>query len=111
MQVCNKENKSKEAKVRLPIELIPNTIPQSFLWRNTVNTPAGLVTQECRGGVPPTIEKALIDLIGIAKQTMMENASLRGQIQGMADRIAGQSEILSANAERVAEQPTKKKGK
>jgi hypothetical protein len=38
--------------------------------------------------------------ISIAKQLLKDNAVLRGQVQGMSDRIAAQAEQLEKRAER-----------
>lgn len=85
---------------QLPINMVPNTDPPVFRWRHTVSTISGVTTQECEGQLPPSVEGAVKTLIGIAKQALMDNAGLRGQVQGMADRIASQSELLGKSAER-----------
>jgi hypothetical protein len=63
--------------MNLPIDIIPNTAPPKFHWRQTVNTPVGARTVEYDGELPATVEQAVVDLIGIAKQLAAENEALR----------------------------------
>lgn len=62
--------------MNLPIDVIPNTTPPRFHWRQVVDTPIGKKTVEHEGLLPPSLEPAVLDLIGIAKQLAAENAEL-----------------------------------
>ena len=101
--------------MKLPIDTVPNTSPTRFRWRQTVESPVGRRTVECEGGLPTSVEEAVKQLIGIAKQQDGDIARLLIINQGFADRIAAQSEILSKNAEKKTEAPQQvssiKKGK
>lgn len=87
--------------MRLPINIIPNTNPPIFRWKQVVSTISGSQVIHHEGALPVAVEVAIARLIGIAKQLMFDNAALQGQIQGMADRIASQSELLSKKAEKT----------
>ena len=92
--------------MNLPIDVIPGTHPPQFRWTQIVEAfgrPREIVPQE--GLLPPSLEGAVAELIAMTKQLMRENAGLQGQVQGMADRIAAQFELLAKRAEPV-EQPS-----
>lgn len=96
----------------LPIELIPNSNPPKFRWQQIVDTPAGLRTVSHIGVVPLSIENSLIRLVKLTMQQAQEIIGLRRQVEGMADRIAAQSELLSKQAEAKPDPPVAtKKGK
>lgn len=102
----------------LPIDVIPNTNPPRFRWRQTVQTPTGLRTVENEGILPPSVEGAVLVLITLAKRQQKEADGLAEQVadlaaevgvlreqnNGYATRIAAQSEALSEKAEK----PTKR---
>lgn len=52
----------------LPIDVVPGTDPPLFRWRHTVSTPAGPRTVDCGGPLPPSVEGAVRELIGRARQ-------------------------------------------
>lgn len=86
--------------VKLPIDVIPGSNPPRFRWRQTIDTPDGRRSVDHEAGLPPTVEVAVVRLIGIAKQLMMEVAALQGQVQGHCDRVAAQSEVITKQAEK-----------
>lgn len=88
--------------LKLPIDVVPGSAPPKFRWRQTVDTLAGRQVIDHEATLPPTVEVAVVRLIGIAKQLMMENAALQGQVQGHCDRIAAQSEVIVKQAEKAA---------
>lgn len=92
------------AELILPIEVIPGTDPPIFRWRQLISTPVGKQVVEHIESLPATVEVAVQRLVAVAKQLMMENMALRGQVQGHCDRIAAQSELLSKKAEVIAPQ-------
>jgi hypothetical protein len=85
--------------VNPPIDLIPNTKPQRFKWRQVASTPIGPHEISHEGTFPPSMEAALVALINCCKQLLTENAELRALNAGHCDRIAGQSELLTRSAE------------
>ena len=80
---------------QLPISVVPGSNPPKFQWRQVVSTGNGKQIIEHEGCLPPTVEGALVSLIGLSRQLMMDNAGLRGQVDGLSDRVAKQSEQLS----------------
>ncbi len=92
--------------MNLPIDHIPGTNPPKFKWKQTVVTLTGSHTSECEGMVQITIEKALLELIGLAKQQEKEIIGLQKQIEGHVTRIVNQSELLTRKSE---VQPIRKK--
>ncbi len=63
--------------MNLPIDHIQGTNPPKFKWKQTVVTLTGSHTSECEGMVQITIEKALLELIGLAKQQEKEIETLK----------------------------------
>ena len=93
-------------QLKLPIDLVAGTHPQRFVWSQTVDTLAGVNVVELEGMVSPSIEGALVELVGLAKKTLRENALLEGELQALKNRA---SATLPAS---VPAQPvTSKKGK
>ena len=84
---------------KLPIDLVPDTNPPRFRWRQMVDTPAGYRVIEQEGMLPPSIDRSVEELVKMAKQLLADNVLLRGQIEGMAERVVAQSELLSRKAE------------
>lgn len=84
----------------IPIDVVPDTNPPKFRWRQVVDSIAGIRVVDHEGTLPPTVEVAVVGLIDMAKELMGDNAILRGQVQGMSDRIGAQSELLSKKAEK-----------
>lgn len=89
-----------DSGVRLPIEIVPGTNPPVFVWKQLVDTPAGRQVVNHRGSLPPTIELAVTRLVGVAKQLLMDNATLRGTIQGLNERIEAQAEVKASGTKR-----------
>ena len=71
----------------LPIDIIPNTNPPQFRWTQLVETMSGRQVVEYIETLPPTLEVAVQRLILVAKQLLMENAGLRGQVESLHDRV------------------------
>ena len=67
--------------MNLPIDVIPNSRPQKFRWRQVIDTPIGKKVIDHEGEVIPSVETALMDLIGITKQLELENARLKEQVK------------------------------
>lgn len=65
--------------VRLPIDVVPNTAPPKFKWRQVVSTFDGAQEIEHEGTLPPSVETAVADLISLTKRLTVENARLRGK--------------------------------
>lgn len=66
--------------MKLPIEIIPGTIPPKFRYSQTITTPHGNVQSvEYVGCVSTSMEAALYDLIRIAKQLETENKTLKAR--------------------------------
>lgn len=53
--------------MNLPIEVIPNTVPRQFRWRQMVDTPFGPRVQVCEGMIGASTESALVELITLAR--------------------------------------------
>lgn len=85
------ENHSMATTVTLPIDLIPNTSPPQFKWRQTVGTPIGDRTVDHEGTLPPSVEGAVLALIVLAKQQEQEIVGLRRRNEGAYEVIAEQS--------------------
>lgn len=98
--------------MELPIDVIPNTVPPKFRWKSVVDTPNGKQVVSQEGVLPAAVERSVERLIGIVKQVLMDNATLQGQVKGLADRVAAQSDLLSKKAEsQLAQNTLAKKSK
>lgn len=86
------------ASANLPIDVVAGTSPPVFRWRQAVHTMNGTAHQECEGMLPASCERAVETLVGIAKQALMDNAMLRGQVDAMNKR--------TTEPERIAKTPT-----
>lgn len=73
-------------KCKLPIDVVPNVHPTRFKWRQVVNTINGTAVQECEGQLPPSIERAVQDIITTAKRLLVDNAELRKQVEELTKR-------------------------
>lgn len=85
----------------LPIDIIPGTDPPRFEWRQIIDTPNSREVLPMEGMMPPSVEQPLVELIKLTKSLMRERAMLQGQVQGLCDRVAKQSDQLSKNAEKA----------
>ena len=93
--------------MNLPIDVVdPNQRPPRFRWRQTVDSIVGKRTVETEGPLPPAVEDAVLALVVLARAQAAEIAALKRQVEGHADRIAAQSELLGKRAEA----PVKKRG-
>lgn len=96
--------------MKLPIEVVPNTDPPVFRWRQTVSTPIGTKTVDHLGRLPPAVEQTIVLLIDVARQLAKENAILQGSLESANKRLEEQD----AEPPPVAPKPapvTPKKGK
>ncbi len=84
---------------RLPIDVVPGSRPLRFKWRSIVDTPNGRIAQECEGPLPPSVEQSVELLIGVARQLLLDNALLRGQVDGHQRRAEQQ---IQESQQRVA---------
>lgn len=76
------------AQARLPIDVIPGTIPLSFQWKQRVTTFAdGSQTIDHEGSLPASVELAVVELITLAKTLMGQNSKLRVTLGDMARRL------------------------
>ncbi len=67
--------------MKLPIDVVPDTSPPKFRWRQVVSTPVGDRTVDYEGELPPSVEVAVALLVSIVKQLALDNADLREQIK------------------------------
>lgn len=81
--------------MKLPIDVVPGTDPPVFRW--------SYMGQDHEGQAPPAMERAVERVVTIAKQLLADNAALRGQVDGMTERLASQTEQLSRRAEAAPE--------
>lgn len=79
--------------MELPIEVVPKTNPPRFRWRQLVNTPVGHQVISHEGSLPPTVETAVVRMIGICKQLVMDNAALHGQVDALQRQIEGEADL------------------
>lgn len=88
--------------IPLPIDYIAGSSPPRFKWFQTVATPIGdrLVANE--GTLPASVEVAVIALINTAKHLRLDNAELRGMVDGLTEQVA----LLSKKADPPAPTPT-----
>ena len=67
--------------MNLPIDLVPNTDPPQFRWRQIVQTPIGTQLVEYVATLPPTVEQSVVQLIAMTQKLMAQNAELSQQIE------------------------------
>lgn len=91
-------------EANLPISVVPNTNPPIFRWRQMVDTLVGRQWVEHEEALPPTVERALVTLIGITKQLLYDNAALQGRIDALSKKTEAAATTQPAT-------PTPKKGK
>lgn len=66
--------------VVLPIDVVPGTNPPIFRWNQLIDRQ--IIHHE--GALPASVEVAVSRLISIAKQLLMDNAALHGQVDGLS---------------------------
>ena len=74
--------------MNLPIDLIPNTTPPRFRWRQVIDTPIGKKTIEHEGLLPPSVESAVAALVGITKQQVIEIENQSKQLDVLEAALA-----------------------
>ncbi len=84
--------------MNLPIDVIPNSKPPRFRWKQAVSTPNGTKIIEYEGSVMLTIEQPLLELLALVRQQHLDNVELRKKL-----------ELLTPKA--APPQPTPRKGK
>ena len=85
--------------MNLPIDVIPLNNPPRFKWTQVVDTPIGPKIVEHEGMLSPSVEDAVVLLIGIAKRQAQEIKGLQRMNELHCERIAAQSDLLSKKAE------------
>jgi len=66
--------------MKLPIDIVPSISGLRFRWSQTVDSLAGIRTVDCEGLLTLSAEKAVADLIDLAKHLTAENGRLREQL-------------------------------
>ena len=56
----------------LPIDLVPNSSPPRFVWKQTIDTPVGQRTIQHEGQLAPNVEMAIVSLIATVKRLLAE---------------------------------------
>lgn len=96
--------------MKLPIDVVRGTNPVLFRWRQLLETPIGMKCINHEGPLSPTVESAVADLIGVAKQLEHENVILKMQLDEVKqinqDLVASHSDQLSKLAELQRENET-----
>jgi hypothetical protein len=100
--------------IRLPIDVVPNTDPPRFRWRQLVGGFSGPQSLDHEGALPLTVEQAVLKLVQMNKRLLRENTSLSKQLDA-ANRRANAAETLCSNQKQMIEEmrnpPVAKKGK
>ena len=86
--------------MNLPIELISNSSPPRFRWRQTLQTPIGTRTVDHEGTLPPTVETAVEFLIALAKQQAQEIIGLQKRVETAEKRLEGALEVVASAEKR-----------
>ena len=73
--------------MKLPIEVIPNSRPQRFRWKQTVSTPSGPRAIEYEGTMPATVEAALKELITLANTLVEQRDRLLRELEESASAV------------------------
>lgn len=101
--------------MKLPIEHISLSRPPRFKWTTTIQMLGGIHSSSQEGCLPSGVDVAVVDLIDLCKALDQANLDQFDQIaklkqelvdlqklnEGLAERIAAQSELLSKRAERA----------
>ncbi len=88
---------------RLPIDVVPGTAPPLFYWRKQVSVLDGVKTIGFGPTMLPSgVGDAVLDLVNAMKRLMEKYAELQKLNEGLAERVAAQSELLSKKAEKPA---------
>lgn len=88
--------------MQLPIDIVPNSQPRAFKWRQTISNIGGdgYKVIECNGSLPVSVERAVEDLIHLTKKLLKENEYLHGKVDGLKEQVNNaQSELPSKKAE------------
>ena len=72
----------------LPIDVVPNTTPPKFRWRQVVDTIVGKKTVDHEGVLPPSVERVVFELVGIARQLVTENDLLKKKVDDLTAELA-----------------------
>ncbi len=96
--------------ISLPIDVVPGTDPPRFRWTQRVSTPLGPRELPCEGCLPPGAEQAVAALVAMVNRQQREVEHLRLVNEGLAERVAAQSELLSKRAEADEAEATRHTG-
>lgn len=70
----------------LPIEVVQNSYPVRFRWRQWLTSPIGETMQECEGTLPLGATQALVELIAITNRQEKEIAELKEHLAAFSSR-------------------------
>lgn len=94
---------------KIPITVVPHTDPPIFRWKQRVKTPNGDIEQNCEGSLPASVEIAVMHMVEDYQRVLeenrslqFENAALKGQVDGMTQRI---EELQSAKQQQSQSTP------
>lgn len=80
--------------MNLPIDVVPDTNPPRFFWKQTVQSPIGPREVGYEGLLPPHVEGAVAALVVLAKQQAQEIATWKQTIEDMAAQLDAQKAEL-----------------
>lgn len=82
--ITRPEKRCRMASTQLPIDVVPGSHPPRFVWQQPVEGPDGATRMmQFDGNLPVNIERAVLKLITVTKETMRDNAMLRGQVDSL----------------------------
>lgn len=84
------------ATTTLPIDIVPNTHPPKFRWKQAASTPLGPRIVDCEGELPASVESAVAELITLAKSQAQEIVGLRRTVENITAQLDAQTELLKA---------------
>lgn len=84
----------------LPIEIVPNSRPIKFRWKEVIDSPDGRRVVNLEGTVPPGMAIAIERLISIATHLIADNVAMNNVIKKRSEQ-----------SKQEAAQSTHKKGK
>lgn len=84
-------------KNTLPIDIVPNTQPPRFQWRQKLKGVFGDETVQFEGMIPPSMEGPIIELIALVKSQAKQIADLEMGLVTLTEKLA--------QAEKMEDQP------
>lgn len=101
--------------MKLPIDVVPNSRPLRFKWRQTVHNLSGTSVVELEGHLPPTVEQAVKELIEQFKEKCGEVQELTKLTREQAKELDGLRKAPTSDEQVTFSQkptpPPVKKGK